>query len=163
MTQIHAFLPRVYCERLGCPITTAAFLCVNAIALSAKKSWWILYVDIRTEIVHIVILSISILQIKSLMLDECGCVFSILQLRKWLLIAFIFASQKVKTANGGVYVLNPLFCLSFGTSVYLSVCPMMTSSNGNIFRFTGPLCGEFTGHRGIPLTKAGEAELWFFL
>ena len=26
-------------------------------------------------------------------------------------------------------------------------CYMMTSSNGNIFRVTGPLCGEFTGHR----------------
>ena len=25
---------------------------------------------------------------------------------------------------------------------------MMTSSNGNIFGITGPLCGEFTGHRG---------------
>ena len=24
---------------------------------------------------------------------------------------------------------------------------MMTSSNGAIFRVTGPLCGEFTGHR----------------
>ena len=28
---------------------------------------------------------------------------------------------------------------------------MMTSSNGNIFRVTGPLCGEFTSHRWIPL------------
>ena len=27
---------------------------------------------------------------------------------------------------------------------------MMTSSNGNIFRVTGLLCGEFTGHRWIP-------------
>ena len=27
---------------------------------------------------------------------------------------------------------------------------MMTLSNGNIFRVTGPLCGEFTGHRWIP-------------
>ena len=26
-------------------------------------------------------------------------------------------------------------------------CNMMTSPNGNIFRVTGPLCGEFTGHR----------------
>ena len=26
--------------------------------------------------------------------------------------------------------------------------PMMTSSNGKIFRVTDPLCGEFTGHRG---------------
>ena len=40
---------------------------------------------------------------------------------------------------------------------------MMTSSNGNIFRITGPLCGEFTGHRWIPLTKASDAELWCFL
>ena len=37
--------------------------------------------------------------------------------------------------------------------------PMMTSSNGNIFRVTGPLCGEFTGHRWIPRTKASDAEL----
>ena len=40
---------------------------------------------------------------------------------------------------------------------------MMTSSNENIFRVTGPLCGEFTGHRWIPLTKASGAELWCFL
>ena len=40
---------------------------------------------------------------------------------------------------------------------------MMTSSNGNIFRVTGPLLGEFTGHRWIPLTKASDAELWWFL
>ena len=30
----------------------------------------------------------------------------------------------------------------------------MTSSNGNIFRVTGHLCGEFTGPRWIPRTKA---------
>ena len=40
---------------------------------------------------------------------------------------------------------------------------MMTSSNGNIFRVTGPLCGEFTGLRWIPRTKASDAELWYFL
>ena len=34
---------------------------------------------------------------------------------------------------------------------------MMASSNGNIFRFTGPLCGEFLSHRGVPLTKASDA------
>ena len=31
------------------------------------------------------------------------------------------------------------------------------------FRVAGPLCGEFTGHRWIPLTKASDAELWRFL
>ena len=40
---------------------------------------------------------------------------------------------------------------------------IMTSSNGNIFRVIGPLCGEFTGHRSSPFTKAGDAELWCFL
>ena len=35
---------------------------------------------------------------------------------------------------------------------------MMTSSNGNIFRVTGHLCGEFTG----PHTKTSDAELWCF-
>ena len=42
------------------------------------------------------------------------------------------------------------------------LCQMhiMTSSNGNIFRVTGPLCGEFTGHRWIPSTKASDAEPW---
>ena len=39
----------------------------------------------------------------------------------------------------------------------------MTSSNGNILRVTGPLCGDFTGHRWIPLTKASDAEFWFWL
>ena len=39
---------------------------------------------------------------------------------------------------------------------------MMTSLNGNIFRVTGHLCGEFTGPRGIPRTKASDAELWCF-
>ena len=33
---------------------------------------------------------------------------------------------------------------------------MMTSSNGNIFRVTGHLCGEFTGPRWIPHTKASD-------
>ena len=37
---------------------------------------------------------------------------------------------------------------------------MMTSSNGNIFRVTGHLCGKFTGHRWISHTKASDAELW---
>ena len=40
---------------------------------------------------------------------------------------------------------------------------MMTSSNGNIFRVTGHLCGEFTGPRWIPHTKASDAQLWCLL
>ena len=36
---------------------------------------------------------------------------------------------------------------------------MMTSSNGSIFRVSGNLCGEFTGHRWIPRANASDAEL----
>ena len=40
--------------------------------------------------------------------------------------------------------------------------PMMTSSNGSIFRVTGPLWGASTGHRWIPFTKANDSELGYF-
>ena len=49
------------------------------------------------------------------------------------------------------------------TAVTLVQLSMMTSSNGNIFRVTGHLCGEFTGLRWIPRTKASDTELWCFL
>ena len=54
------------------------------------------------------------------------------------------------------------FCMS---CLYTWECAigMMTSLNGSIFRVTGPLCGEITGHRWIPLTKACNVELWCFL
>ena len=56
--------------------------------------------------------------------------------------------QMVRSSNDGtVYIERPKF--------------MMTSLN--ILRVTGPLCGEFTGHRWIPLTKTSDAELWCFL
>ena len=55
-------------------------------------------------------------------------------------------------ANKHLKYINLLSSLSF----------MMTSSNGNAFRVTGPLCGKFTGRRWIPLTKASDAELWCF-
>ena len=31
---------------------------------------------------------------------------------------------------------------------------MMTASNGNIFRVTGPLCGEFTGPGEFPAQRS---------
>ena len=38
-----------------------------------------------------------------------------------------------------------------------------TLANWNIFRVTGPLCGESTGDTWIPLTEASDVELWCFL
>ena len=39
------------------------------------------------------------------------------------------------------------------TQDYASRNFMMTSSNGNIFRVTGPLCGEFTGPGEFPAQR----------
>ena len=56
--------------------------------------------------------------------------------------------------------LGALFCLVYSRVLR---CFIMTSSKGNIFRVSTPLCGEFTDRRWIPLTKASDAELWCFL
>ena len=40
---------------------------------------------------------------------------------------------------------------------------MMTSSSGNILHVTGPLWGGSTSNWRIPLTKASDTELWYFL
>ena len=60
----------------------------------------------------------------------------------------------ISTHNAQIYYLSCLQCERL---------TMITSSNGNIFRVTGHLCGEFTGDQWIPRTKAGDAELWWFL
>ena len=47
-------------------------------------------------------------------------------------------------------------------SMVIIILIMMTLSNGRNFRVTGPLCGEFTGQRWIPLTEARDAGLLIF-
>ena len=37
--------------------------------------------------------------------------------------------------------------------IWREIIIMMTSSNGSIFHVTGALCGEFTGHRWIPIQR----------
>ena len=62
---------------------------------------------------------------------------------------------KYHTKSSVEYITNSL--------AWALIAYMMTSSNGNVFRVTGHLCGEFTGPRWIPHTKASDAELWCFL
>ena len=66
-----------------------------------------------------------------------------------------------KICHHKVAILNHVtWYIMMWMSIHLAI--MMMSSNGNIFCITGPLCGEFTGHRWIHLTKASDAELWCF-
>ena len=67
-----------------------------------------------------------------------------------------FGTHQTKRASFAL-LLSHTLCNERGFS------SMMMSSNRNIFRVNDPLCGEFTGHRWIPLTKASDAELVFSL
>ena len=69
------------------------------------------------------------------------------------------------TNSGGLPTLPRARTLIAASSRMYGKCDqfMMTSLNGNISRVTGPLCGEFTGPRWIPRTKAMDVELWCFL
>ena len=57
--------------------------------------------------------------------------------------------------------ITDVFIDIFLKNVFRLQLQMMMPSNGNSFRVTGPLCGEFIGQRQIPLTEA--IELWCFL
>ena len=52
-----------------------------------------------------------------------------------------------------------IFKVPFEIQTPVFIIHMMTSSTGNIFRVTGPLWGESTGRRWIPLKRAIDAEL----
>ena len=70
-----------------------------------------------------------------------------LTLFRWL---FLLRYMKRKKVNGPA-VTWQLWCCS---GCKKNICSfMMTSSNGNIFRVTGPLCGESTFDRWFPHTK----------
>ena len=72
-----------------------------------------------------------------------------------------YSSSRSLVITSRRFATNRLRALVSVRLVYFSPL-MMTSWNGNIFRVTGHLCGEFTSHRCIPHTKASIAELWCF-
>ena len=99
--------------------------------------------------------------------SQCGC--SIPPAAVWLhfdmLALFInlcgvIQKQGINPCCTGLILGNVCIFCQFSK---LRWCSMITSSNGNIFRVTGPLWGESTGHRCIPLTKASYAVVWCFL
>ena len=74
--------------------------------------------------------------------------------------------KTLRCSSLGVSFVRVLFTVSYpfySNSTEYKTQIMMTSSNGNTFRVTGPLWWEFTGDRWIPLTKASNAELWWFI
>ena len=89
-----------------------------------------------------------------------------------LIVAIHFIHRSVlsiipTTAKNSVhFLLKEFHCHWYRNSQHKSgivIRIMMTSWNGNIFRVTGPLCGEFTGHRWIPpqrpMTRSFDVSL----
>ena len=66
--------------------------------------------------------------------------------RKWI--------RDIRVTTETPYIALPGRERYWGT-LDMSYAIMMTSSNGNIFRVTGPLCGEFTGPGHYAYTKIG--------
>ena len=75
------------------------------------------------------------------------------------LAAQLLSGDVYVSTDIGPEILSASVTLVPNNTIYETQVSMMTSSNRNTFRVAGPLCGEFTGHRWIPLTKASNAEL----
>ena len=87
----------------------------------------------------------------------------------WCIIGFVrlvfhiyaqyHTAQATDSWNGGwlSVTLNSSWCMGIKGDMFIN--HKMTSSNWNIFRVTGLLCG----HRWIPHAKASDADLWCFL
>ena len=70
---------------------------------------------------------------------------------------YIFASEN-SNSNHQIIIIDLMCCVLLCKSGFITHREIiMTSSNRNIFRVTGLCCGEFTGHRRIPRTKASDA------
>ena len=79
--------------------------------------------------------------------------------KSWELFSDIFFRGYRVVVNGGRWN-GTWLQANMGTDTIMSIrgtvgrtVYMMTSSNGNIFRVTGPLCGEFTGPGEFPTQR----------
>ena len=85
----------------------------------------------------------------------------------WLFMKKIHQWIHPQSVNSGIVLRNP-YLLSWTKEnhnpwYWKPRVIMMTSSNRNIFRVTGPLWGEFTGHRWIPLKSLWLEALMLLL
>ena len=67
----------------------------------------------------------------------------------------------LKADNSGLMGLNKLSMNEKESSGKIGWGRMKMSSNGNIFRVTGHLCGKFTSDRWIPRTKKDTSLMAF--
>ena len=73
------------------------------------------------------------------------------------------ARQRPLTSLTHSFTRSLAHSLLFSSLLFSSLLFMMTSSKGNIFRVTGPLCGEFTGPGEFPHKGQWRGALMFSL
>ena len=88
----------------------------------------------------------------------CACVWSKTSMWLWIMkiVPEVFEIRSCKVSCFCLRVPRPSQCTSMAKGfrvAYESWKFMMTSSNGHIFRVTGPLCGEFTGPGEFPTQR----------
>ena len=72
--------------------------------------------------------------------------------------------MKIINGNGNPWYEDRILNYACISRVYLiQRFQMMTSSNGNIFRVTGPLCGDFTGEFPSPRPVTQSVDVFFDL
>ena len=101
--------------------------------------------------------------IKSVMISQLRARFLFLAFWKWKKYWYFWACNHFRSYNALLSRAMNITQRQDVLPAFFANSPMMTSSSGNIFCATGHLCGEFTGHRWIPHTKASNAGLWCFL
>ena len=75
-----------------------------------------------------------------------------------VIMGYKYRAGSVVTATwANISIVNDFFYLPY------TVFYTKTSSNGNIFHVTCPLCGDSIGHRWFPFTEVSDEELWCFL
>ena len=138
----------VYADR----IALIMFYCFNFLVNFDGIIWMVLFTFSNSVVFAVIWGGLSAELKRIIVLNNCFQHFSSKASRK----VMIKELHHLKIMN--IVIKYTVSCLYVATAQ----C-MLTSSNGNIFRFTGPWCGEFTNHRWIPLTKASDVELWCFL
>ena len=107
---------------------------------------------------HIIILHITMIWLNTAVCHHIFCNWTCVQCVRMRFVSFVvYCSGCVLSGHGGAFrgkhvsgwtiTANEEENMSRSPLAWLS---MMTSSNGNIFRVTGPLCGEITGPVEFP-------------
>ena len=146
---VHDFLPRRKLPRCICSSSCRHLHCQQAIA-KVKKCCKV-FISRRAEV----------------NIDVRSCELRIMLM--WCIHEYPLYGQytplDMVRFGCALFYCNIIICYQRTREIFKSLCLgfTMTSSNGNIFRITGHLCGEFIGSRWIPRTKASDAELCCFL